>query len=243
MSDRGYRQAARVAVRRALREDLAGYGDLTGSVFEGDGVARVVAREAGVLSGVAALRETVMQVDGALTVEVLIHDGERFSAGDTVAVLRGRLAAILAAERTALNFLCHLSGVATLYGDPCRRDRGDRGSHRRRAQDRRPGCARSEAGGRGRRRHAPRFGLFDGAMIKATTWRRPAAWARPSSACAPAPRICTRWRSKSTRRALDDALAAGAGIVLPTTWTRPPCGTPWRAWPGAPSSRCPAACG
>ena len=56
MSDRGYRQAARAAVRRALREDLAGYGDLTGSVFEGDGVARVVAREAGVLSGVAALR-------------------------------------------------------------------------------------------------------------------------------------------------------------------------------------------
>ena len=46
------------AARRALREDLAGYGDLTGSVFAGDGAARVVAREGGVLSGVAALEET-----------------------------------------------------------------------------------------------------------------------------------------------------------------------------------------
>ena len=67
-----------MAVRRALREDLAGYGDLTGSVFEGDGVARVVAREAGVLSGVAALEETAHQVDAALAVEVFVHDGERF---------------------------------------------------------------------------------------------------------------------------------------------------------------------
>jgi nicotinate-nucleotide pyrophosphorylase (carboxylating) len=114
MSARSYRAAARTAVRRALREDLAGYGDLTGSVFEGSGVARVVAREAGVLSGIAALEETARQVDAGLAVEVFIHDGERFSAGDAVAELRGPLAAILAAERTALNFLCRLSGVATL---------------------------------------------------------------------------------------------------------------------------------
>ena len=58
MSERSYRLAARTAARRALREDLAGYGDLTGSVFGGDGAAGVVAREAGVLSGMAALDET-----------------------------------------------------------------------------------------------------------------------------------------------------------------------------------------
>ena len=51
-------------------------------MFDGDGVARVVAREAGVLSGVAALEETARQVDPALAVEVLVHDGERFAAGD-----------------------------------------------------------------------------------------------------------------------------------------------------------------
>ena len=54
MSERGYKKAARAAARAALAEDLAGYGDITGSSFSGDGVARIVAREAGVLSGAAA---------------------------------------------------------------------------------------------------------------------------------------------------------------------------------------------
>ena len=53
MSERGYVEAAREAAARALAEDLAGYGDITGSAFGGDGGARVVAREAGVLSGPA----------------------------------------------------------------------------------------------------------------------------------------------------------------------------------------------
>ena len=81
---RGYRQAARMAARRALREDLAGYGDLTGSAFAGDGAARVVAREGGTLSGVAALEETAALVEPKLVVEVFVPDGERFAAGDVV---------------------------------------------------------------------------------------------------------------------------------------------------------------
>ena len=82
LRERSYRQAARTAARRALREDLAGYGDLTGSVFAGDGVARVVGREAGVVSGIAALEETARLIDPALDVKVLIEDGERFATGD-----------------------------------------------------------------------------------------------------------------------------------------------------------------
>ena len=93
------------------------------------------------LSGVAALEETARQVDPALTVEVALHDGELFSAGDMIAELRGPLAAILAAERTALNFLCRLSGVATLTATYVRRAAGTPARSPTPARPR-PACAR-----------------------------------------------------------------------------------------------------
>jgi nicotinate-nucleotide pyrophosphorylase (carboxylating) len=215
MSARSYRQAARMAVRRALREDLAGYGDLTGSVFEGDGVARVVAREAGVLSGVAALEETARQVDAALAVEVLVHDGERFAAGDTIAELRGPLAAILAAERTALNFLCRLSGVATLTAAYAAETAGTKA---RIAATRKttPGLRTLEkqavvdGGGT-----PHRFGLFDGAMVKdnhvaaAGGVAAAVALVRAGAAHLHALEV-----EVDTLEQLDEALAAGATIVL-----------------------------
>ncbi len=114
MSGRGYREAARAAALLALNEDLAGYGDITGSAFHGDGVARVVAKQQGVLSGSAALLATAELVDAALRVELLVNDGERFAAGDVLAIARGPFASLLAAERTGLNFLSRLSGVATM---------------------------------------------------------------------------------------------------------------------------------
>ena len=212
---RSYREAARTAVRRALREDLAGYGDLTGSVFEGDGVARVVAREAGVLSGVAALEETARQVDAALAVDVFIHDGERFTAGDTIAELRGPLAAILAAERTALNFLCRLSGVATLTATYAAETAGTRA---RIAATRKttPGLRALEkqavvdGGGT-----PHRFGLFDGAMIKdnhvAAAGGVAAAVARVRAGAA---HLHALEVEVDTLEQLDEALAAGATIVL-----------------------------
>lgn len=164
--ERGYRQAARTAVRRALHEDLAGYGDLTGSAFAGDGLARVVAREAGVLSGVPTLLETAHQVDAELAADVFIHDGERFVAGDAIAELRGPLAAILAAERTALNFLCRLSGVATLTAAFVAETAG---TSARIAATRKttPGLRALEKQAVVHGGGTPhRFGLFDGAMIK-----------------------------------------------------------------------------
>jgi nicotinate-nucleotide pyrophosphorylase (carboxylating) len=204
-----------MAVRRALREDLAGYGDLTGSVFEGDGVARVVAREAGVLSGVAALEETARQVDAALAVEVLVHDGERFAAGDTIAELRGPLAAILAAERTALNFLCRLSGVATLTAAYAAETAGTKA---RIAATRKttPGLRTLEkqavvdGGGT-----PHRFGLFDGAMVKdnhvaaAGGVAAAVALVRAGAAHLHALEV-----EVDTLEQLDEALAAGATIVL-----------------------------
>ncbi|HSL96423.1 MAG TPA: carboxylating nicotinate-nucleotide diphosphorylase [Thermoleophilia bacterium] len=160
------RAAARAAARRALDEDLAGYGDLTGAAFEGDGVGRVVAREAGVLSGRLAFEEAAALVDPGLSVTFEHDDGDRLAGGETVAVVAGRLASILALERTGLNFLGRLSGVATLTA---RFVAETEGTKARIAATRKttPGLRALEkaavvhGGGL-----AHRFGLFDAAMIK-----------------------------------------------------------------------------
>ena len=212
---RAYRQAARTAARRALREDLAGYGDLTGSVFAGDGAARVVAREGGVLSGVAALEETATLVDPALAVEVLIQDGERFATGDIVAVLRGPLPAILAAERTALNFLCRLSGVATLTATYVAETAGS-GARIAATRKTTPGLRALEKQAVVHGGGTPhRFGLFDGAMIKdnhvVAAGGVAAAVERVRTGAA---HLHALEVEVDTLEQLDEALAAGATIVL-----------------------------
>ena len=215
MSERSYRTAARTAARRALREDLAGYGDLTGSAFAGDGVARVVAREDGVLSGLAALEETARLVDAALAVEVVMQDGERFSAGDTIAELRGPLAAILAAERTALNFLCRLSGVATLTA---RYVAETAGTTARIAATRKttPGLRALEKQAVVHGGGTPhRFGLFDGAMIKDNHVAAAGGVAAAISLVrAGAAHLHALEVEVDTLEQLDEALACGAAIVL-----------------------------
>ncbi|HUR76407.1 MAG TPA: carboxylating nicotinate-nucleotide diphosphorylase [Acidimicrobiales bacterium] len=109
--------AVRDAVARALAEDLTPMGDLTASLVD-PGVrvsAAVVARQQGVLAGTACVDETCRQVDDELTATWEgFFEGAAVRQGDIVGYLGGRLASVLTAERTALNFLCHLSGVATL---------------------------------------------------------------------------------------------------------------------------------
>ena len=103
-------------VAAALAEDL-GEGDVTSrwTVPEAAaGTAVVLAREPGVIAGTAPFRETFRQVDPGLEVAGVVDDGEQVEAGAAVARLEGRLRPLLAAERTALNFLGRLSGVATL---------------------------------------------------------------------------------------------------------------------------------
>jgi nicotinate-nucleotide pyrophosphorylase (carboxylating) len=108
------RRAAHEAARRALEEDLAGFGDLTGAVFTGAVSAQVIAREAGVLSGRLPFEEAAHLVDPELEVRFTRGDGDAFAAGDVLARLAGRGASVLALERTGLNFLARLSGVATM---------------------------------------------------------------------------------------------------------------------------------
>lgn len=103
-------------VGRALAEDLLPMGDLTAALLDEGvlGAARFVARAAGVLAGSACVEETYRQLGGEVTVAWRVGEGEAFGEGGVIAELSGPLAPLLSGERTALNFLRHLSGVASL---------------------------------------------------------------------------------------------------------------------------------
>ena len=103
------------AVERALAEDLTPLGDLTSALLPQDLIAsaRFVSRTIGVIAGTACAAETFVQVDPAVALEWSVADGTSVGPGTVLATATGRLASILTAERTALNFLGHLSGIAT----------------------------------------------------------------------------------------------------------------------------------
>ena len=103
-------------MRRALAEDLGQAGDLTSKRIvraELPSRGRIVAKGSGILAGTEVAATVFRLVDPALHVAWALADGAALSPGDTVAELAGRARAILAGERVALNFLQHLSGVAT----------------------------------------------------------------------------------------------------------------------------------
>ena len=103
-------------IRRALAEDLAGGQDIT-SVATVSGsesvVADFVARKPGVIAGVEMAVATLREV-GVRDIQVHLSDGDQVEAGSVLMTVRGDTRAILLAERTALNFLGHLGGIATL---------------------------------------------------------------------------------------------------------------------------------
>ncbi len=108
-------QAVQDAVARALAEDLSPLGDITSALLP-DGttaVADFVPRRAGVLAGTRCATEAFAQLDPAVEVTWGATDGDHVSADVIVGTVAGPMASILTAERTALNFLCHLSGIAT----------------------------------------------------------------------------------------------------------------------------------
>ncbi len=114
-------------VRLALAEDLGRAGDLTGGAVITPGTrctARVVARQDGRLAGVPLARYVFHALDSELKIETILEDGQDFRTGDTILEVRGCGRPILAAERTALNFLGHLSGIATLTREFARRVAG-----------------------------------------------------------------------------------------------------------------------
>ncbi len=103
-------------VRAALLEDLGQAGDITTNAVvpsETRAEAAFVARKPGIVAGLDLAVLSFELLDPAIEVGVEKPDGGKIASGETIAVVRGRARGILTAERTALNFLCHLSGVAT----------------------------------------------------------------------------------------------------------------------------------
>jgi nicotinate-nucleotide pyrophosphorylase (carboxylating) len=104
-------------VKRTLLEDLGRGFDLTGNLLiPGDANARAVlrARQPGVLCGLIPALTSFSLTDPDFSFEVEAQDGDLLQAGDAIAIVEGPARPLLSAERTALNFLIHLSGIATL---------------------------------------------------------------------------------------------------------------------------------
>jgi nicotinate-nucleotide pyrophosphorylase (carboxylating) len=104
------------AARRALAEDLGAAGDITtlATVPAANRIkAAIVARKAGVIAGLGIAARVFQLVDANISVASIAKDGDRVAPGTHVMELSGPARGILTAERVALNFLGHLSGVAT----------------------------------------------------------------------------------------------------------------------------------
>jgi nicotinate-nucleotide pyrophosphorylase (carboxylating) len=156
-------------VRAALLEDLGRAGDITtDAIVAADAGARtaLVARRPGLIAGVDLALLAFRLADPAIAPDVQRRDGSRIEPGETIATLTGPTRGLLTAERTALNFLCHLSGIATATAAVVEAVRGTRA---------RIACTRKTLPGlRAVQKYAVRvgggsnhrFGLDDAVLIK-----------------------------------------------------------------------------
>lgn len=102
-------------VKSALKEDL-GWRDLTSILVdeELEAIGEISAKEEGILCGVEIAKKVFQSIQSDCEYRALLKDSDRLSPGSLIAVVRGRARALLGGERVALNFLQHLSGIATL---------------------------------------------------------------------------------------------------------------------------------
>jgi nicotinate-nucleotide pyrophosphorylase (carboxylating) len=114
----GYELTVATDVTRALEEDI-GSGDLTAALVPATQQAKatVITREDAIVCGQAWFDEVFRQLDSSITVEWLIAEGDRVDTDAKLCIVRGPARAILSGERSALNFLQLLSGVATYAGE------------------------------------------------------------------------------------------------------------------------------
>jgi nicotinate-nucleotide pyrophosphorylase (carboxylating) len=110
----GHREVRQI-IDLALAEDLISQDVTSRTVIPEslDGTATLLAKADGVLAGIDVFKAVFQKVDRKLNIDILLSDGATLKPGDVAAVVRGRARNILRAERTALNFVCHLSGIAT----------------------------------------------------------------------------------------------------------------------------------
>jgi nicotinate-nucleotide pyrophosphorylase (carboxylating) len=155
-------------VRRALAEDI-GAGDITTELSVAAGIratGEMIAKQCGVVAGVVIAAECFRQLDQQVRWDAMVNDGDEFTRGDVLARVAGDAHALLAAERSALNLLQRLSGIATLTRQYVR---AVEGTSARIVDTRKttPGLRLLEkaavlAGGAGNHRYA----LYDGVLLK-----------------------------------------------------------------------------
>lgn len=218
------RSACETLIRLALAEDLADVGDVTSRTLiapDARGTVRVVARKPGVIAGLPIVEMVFAELDAAVQCRFHVADGTRVQGPALLAEVTGPLRTLLTGERTALNFLGHLSGVATLT----RRFVDAVAGTRARILDTRktlPGWRVLEkyavrcGGGTNHR-----MGLFDGILIKdnhLAAWRAAAADGSIAAAVRHArdnaPAGVPIEVEVDTLEQLRDALAAEPDIVL-----------------------------
>ena len=225
----------RDSVRRALAEDLDGAdlsleADVTSrlSVPAGAaGRARIVAKSDGVLAGSACAVEAFHALDPTSEVRPELRDGQKFRRGDLILQVRGRMRALLAAERTALNFVQRLSGIATTtraFVDAVKGTRAKVLDTRKTTPGLRLLEKQAVVAGGG---HNHRFGLHDQVLLKENHFGS----ARPAS-YEEVVRRCVREQDRpviAEARNIEEATAAvrgGATVILLDNFTP---GEPLRA--------------
>lgn len=103
-------------IKNAIKEDI-NYIDVTTDYLISDdsvSTAKYVAKDDGVLCGIDIAMRVFTLLDGSTEFDIKIHDGERVKKGDIIAVITGKTKVLLKGERTALNLVQHLSGIATM---------------------------------------------------------------------------------------------------------------------------------
>jgi nicotinate-nucleotide pyrophosphorylase (carboxylating) len=206
-----------ILIRTALEEDI-GSGDITTSCTVPPGAQAkgwIVAKEPLVLAGIDVARQVFWTVNRELKVHIPLKDGSRANEGDTILEVAGDLAAILTAERTALNFLQRLSGVATLTSAFVDKVKGTRA----RILDTRkttPGYRLLEkAAVRVGGGYNHRFGLYDGVLIKDNHIAAAGSIQKALQAALGSSSHTFRVEVEvETLDQLDEAIAAGAHVVM-----------------------------
>ncbi len=205
-------------VRRALQEDLGRAGDVTTDAVCPPGLpgrARLVARAAGRIAGLDASLLAFRLLDPVVSIEICVPDGHDAAAGETIARVEGSARALLAAERTALNLLGHLSGVATATRDAVARLEG--------LPTRVAATRKTTPGLRALEKHAVRlgggtphrYGLDDAVLVKDNHVALAGGVAEAvRRARASVGHLVKIEIEVDTLAQLDEALAAGAEVVL-----------------------------
>ena len=204
-------------LQRALEEDGAFHDITTLSTVpeQQQSQGHILTRQAGVVAGLAVAVDTFRYVDERITVELHVQDGDTVQAGTKLASLQGPARSVLSAERTALNFLGHLSGIATLTAHCVH---AIEGSHAHILDTRKttPGLRSLEkqavqlGGGQNHR-----FGLSDGVLIKDNHIQAAGGIAQAVAAARRiAPHLLKIEVECETLSEVEEALTSGADVIL-----------------------------